>query len=90
MPAYTDIEKITIGKNYMLPRIIRQSGIPKESLEIKEEVWPLIVRPLGFDAGMRTLERTIQQVVRKAALEIVQGKGPTFTVTPENVKQFLQ
>jgi len=90
MPSYSDNEKIAIGKNYMLPKIIRRSGIPPESLVIKDEVWPLIVRPLGFDAGMRTLERTIQQVVRKVALEIVEGKGNVFEITPENVKQFLQ
>jgi ATP-dependent Lon protease len=74
----------------MLPEIIRQSGIPQESLIIEDESWAKIVRPLGFDAGMRTLERTIQQVVRKAAREIVAGKTKTFVVTPDNVKEFLQ
>lgn len=90
MPSYSDEEKITIGKQYMLPEIVRQSGISPESLVIGEDVWPQIVRPLGFDAGMRTLERTIQQVVRKAAREIVEGKTKQFKVTPENVKDFLQ
>lgn len=90
MPSYSDDDKITIGKKYMLPVIIRQSGIPEASLVIEDESWARIVRPLGFDAGMRTLERTIQQVVRKAAREIVEGKTKTFTVTPENVKEFLQ
>ncbi len=90
MPSYTDSDKIAIGKNYMLPKIIRQSGIPKDSLVIEDESWSRIVRPLGFDAGMRTLERTIQQIVRKAAREIVEGRAKTFVVTPENVKEFLQ
>jgi len=90
MPSYSDEEKITIGKKYMLPRIIRQSGVPESALVIEESVWPLIVRPLGYDAGMRTLERTIQQVVRRAALEIVEGKAQTFKVSRENVKDFLQ
>ena len=90
MPSYSDQEKITIGRDYMLPEIIRQSGIPVSALVIGDDVWPQIVRPLGFDAGMRTLERTIQQVVRKTAREIVEGKTKTFTVTSENVKEFLQ
>src|SRR3989339_860686 len=89
MPSYTDEEKIAIAKDYMLPEIIRQSGIPVSALVIGDDVWPQIVRPLGFDAGMRTLERTIQQVVRKTAREIVEGKTKTFTVTSENVKEFL-
>ena len=90
MPSYSDEDKITIGKKYMLPEIVRQSGIPDGSLVIEDESWARIVRPLGFDAGMRTLERTIQQVVRKAAMEIVEGRVKTFTVTPDNVKEFLQ
>jgi len=90
MPSYSDQEKITIGRDYMLPEIIRQSGIPVSALVIGDDVWPQIVRPLGFDAGMRTLERTIQQVVRKAARDIVEGKTQSFVVTPENVKEFLQ
>lgn len=90
MPSYSDEDKIAIGKKYMLPAIIRQSGIPEGSLVIEDESWSRIVRPLGFDAGMRTLERTIQQVVRKAALELVEGRVKTFTVTPDNVKDFLQ
>ncbi len=90
MPSYSDEDKIAIGKKYMLPEIIRQSGISEGSLIIEDESWARIVRPLGFDAGMRTLERTIQQVVRKAARDIVEGKTQSFVVTPENVKEFLQ
>ena len=89
MPSYSDEDKITIGKKYMLPEIVRQSGIPEDSLVIEDESWARIVRPLGFDAGMRTLERTIQQVVRKAAMEIVEGRTKTFIVTSDNVKEFL-
>lgn len=89
MPSYSDQEKITIGRNYMLPKIIRQSGIPLESFVVEEEVWPLIVRPLGFDAGMRTLERTIQSIVRKSARLMVEGKEVSFRITAENVKDFI-
>lgn len=89
MPSYSDEEKITIGKEYMLPKIMKQAGLSEESLEIKDDVWPKIVRPLGFDAGIRTLERTINGVVRKAAKQIVEGKAQTFNVTEDNIKEFL-
>ncbi len=89
LPAYTDSEKITIGKNYMLPKIINQAGIPKDSLIIEESAWPLIVRPFGFDAGMRSLERTIQAIVRKVARKIVSGESQVFRITPENLKKYL-
>jgi len=89
MPSYNDEEKITIGRNYVLPKIIEESGLTAENLKIDEEVWPQIVRPLGFDAGLRTLERTLGGICRKIAMEIVEGKGQSFHLTVENIKQFL-
>jgi ATP-dependent Lon protease len=89
MPSYTDQEKTVIAKQYMLPKILQSSGLSDKSLVIDEDVWPAIVRPLGFDAGMRTLERTIEGIVRKAALQIVTGKAQEFHVTAQNVKEYL-
>lgn len=89
MPSYTDIEKITIGKDYVLPRLMKESGLTPKQLFITDEVWPKIVRPLGFDSGIRSLERTINGICRKVARMIVEGKGSSFTITPENVKEFL-
>lgn len=89
MPSYTDEEKIAIGKSYMLPKIVEDSGLPHEALQLEGEVWPLIVRPLGFDAGMRTLERTLEGVVRKVAREVVEGKVQSVRLTEQNIKQYL-
>ena len=89
MPSYSDQEKISIAKDYMLPSVIKESGIPEGGITVDDTVWPNIVRPLGFDSGMRTLERTIQGVVRKVAKEIVEGKIQNIHFTPENIKQYL-
>lgn len=89
MPSYTDQEKIAIGKDYMLPKLLKQAGIPEGSFKIEDEAWAKITRPLGFDAGMRTLERTINGVVRKVARKLVQGEGQSFTITTENAKEYL-
>ncbi len=89
MPSYTDTEKIAIGQKYMLPKILKQSGVPDGTITIDDDVWTSIVRPLGFDAGMRTLQRTVQGVVRKVAKLIVEGKETQVRVTAQNVKEFL-
>jgi ATP-dependent Lon protease len=89
MPSYTDIEKITIAKNYVLPKKMKEAGLSDNQLVFDETVWPQMVRPLGFDAGIRTLERTIDGVVRKAAREIVEGKAQSIRLTPANAKQYL-
>ncbi|MDP3955306.1 MAG: AAA family ATPase [bacterium] len=89
MPSYTDEEKIVIGKNYVLPKTLVASGLTKETLSVAEAVWPKIVRPLGYDAGIRTLERTINGICRKVAKMIVEKKGTRFNLTEENIKEFL-
>jgi len=89
MPSYSDNEKTTIGMNYILGKAMASSGIPEGALTIDPDVWANIVRPLGYDAGIRTLERTIEGIVRKVARAIVEGKGTSFHITAQNVKEFL-
>ncbi len=89
MPSYSDQEKVTIGKKYILPAALKASGLPESDLSIDDAVWANIVRPLGYDAGIRTLERNIDGVVRKVARMIVEGKTKSVRVTSENVKEFL-
>jgi len=89
MPSYTDAEKIIIGRKYMLPKVLKESGVDENALIIEEDAWALIVRPIGYDAGIRTLERTIEGMVRKIAKLIVEGKGQAYKITAQNIKEFL-
>lgn len=89
MPSYTDNEKITIARRYVLPKKMKEAGLTDAQLSFDENVWSQIVRPLGFDAGIRTLERTIDGVVRKVARQIVEGKVQGVKITPDNAKQYL-
>ncbi|MEK7622547.1 MAG: AAA family ATPase [Patescibacteria group bacterium] len=89
MPSYTDDEKIIIAKTYMLPKILTEAGLTVDNLTIDETVWPKIVRPLGFDAGIRTLERTIEGVCRKLARLKIEGQGEHFHLTLDNIKNYL-
>ena len=89
MPSYTDEEKTTIARDYVLPKELKVSGLPEGAIKFDEAVWPKLVRPLGFDGGIRTLERSIQGVVRKIARMYVEGKAKSFYITLDNLKQFL-
>lgn len=89
MPSYSDEEKIIIARNYLLPRILKESGLRSEEIEIDENCWSQIVRPLGYDAGVRTLGRTVSGLCRKGAKMIVQGKTKKIKITLENIKEFL-
>jgi ATP-dependent Lon protease len=89
MPSYTDNEKIVIAQKYMLPKLLSDAGIPEGAFVIAEEVWPQVVRPLGYDAGIRTLQRNIEGAVRKAAKLIVEGTNQRVVINAANVKEFL-
>lgn len=89
MPAYSDEEKITIGKNYLLPRTVEEVGLDKNILQIDEAIWPQIIRPLGFDAGIRSLSRALQAICRKVARKTVEGQAGPFKITSENLGEYL-
>lgn len=89
MPSYSDQEKIIIAQKYVLPGLLEAAGLRPEQLEIADELWPAVVRPLGFDMGIRTLQRTLQGAVRKAARIIVEKGYPKVSITLENRKIFL-
>ncbi len=89
MPSYTDQEKIVIAQKYVLPGLLDSAGLRPEQFIIRDEVWPVVTRPLGYDAGIRTLQRTLQGAVRKAARIIVERGYPNVVITLENKKIFL-
>ena len=87
--SYNDEEKEIIAKRYILPRVLQSLQISSEYLRIDDNVWPTIIRPVGFDAGIRQLERNIATIARRAARTIVEGKQIPVVITQENLKQFL-
>lgn len=89
MPSYTDQEKITIAQKYVLPKKLKDAGLTAESIKIDDAVWSHITRPLGFDPGIRTLERTIEGIVRKVAHKMMTGQGTNFVINEQNIKEFL-
>lgn len=89
MPSYTDEEKIVIAKNYVFPRYIKELGLDSSIITIDENLWSKITRPLGFDPGMRTLERTIEQIVRRVAYKIVSGQSGPFYINEQNLKEYI-
>lgn len=89
MPSYSDQEKIVIARDYLLPQIIVKSGLKPEELEIDPDLWPGIVRPFGYDSGIRSLGRTLESICRKVAREIVEEKVTGVKLTSDNLKYYL-
>lgn len=90
MPSYTDEQKTVIAQRYILPQLLEEAGLTAQQFVIQDpNLWIRLVRPLGYDAGIRTLQRTLQGAVRKAAREIVEKGTPQIIVTDQNINHFL-
>ncbi len=89
MPSYTDFEKEVIARDYLMPKVMKNAGLKEGELVIDPNLWSQIIRPLGFDSGVRSLGRTLESVARKVAKEIVDGKLKTVNITSANLKDYL-
>ncbi len=89
MPSYSDHEKMVIARDYIFPKVRENAGLTDEELLIDPNLWPGIVRPFGYDSGIRSLGRTLESICRKVAKEIVEGKSQSVTLTAENLKYYL-
>ena len=89
LSSYTDEEKMHIAKDYLLPKVRRSTGISEEQLKFADDVWELVIRPLGFDAGVRQLERTLANLARKIAKKIAMGEGNSYIITRQNFRDYI-
>lgn len=89
LSSYTDDEKKSISKNYLLPKVREATGLDEDQLVFADDVWDYIIRPLGFDAGVRQLERTLANLARKIARKIVMGEGERFEINKDNFRDFI-
>lgn len=89
MPFYTDEQKVVIGRDYLLPDALKNAAIDPRFVQIAPQVWINIVRPLGFDGGIRSLKRHIVNMVGKIARQIVEGQKGPFLINEQNVQAYL-
>jgi len=89
MPSYSDEQKEVIMRQYLLPKVMHATGVSSNQLTFSDEVWPKLIRPLGYDSGIRSLQRIVEGICRKTALLIVEGKIQKVEITTNNIKDFL-
>jgi ATP-dependent Lon protease len=90
IPGYTEHEKLQIAKRYLVKRAREATGLTDKNLGFTDDGLMHIIRHYTHEAGVRSLEREIQNIGRKMARKVVTD-GPTSTaeVTPTNVNDFL-
>ncbi len=89
LSGYTPQEKEQIAKRYLVPKKRKENGLSEENIRFTDGAIGEIIDGYTMEAGVRTLERTIGTVCRKAAVRIAKGETQRITVTKQNLEKFL-
>lgn len=87
--GYTENEKEHIAKEHLIPKQMEINGIQKNQLSIQTPALRKIINQYTKEAGVRSLERKIGQICRKAAREIMENGEEKVTVNTRNLETFL-
>lgn len=87
--GYTEIEKVHIVKDHLLPKQLEEHGLSKGTLQIRDEAILKVVRYYTREAGVRSLERQLASICRKTAKVVVAGEKKRVVITDKNLEEFL-
>ena len=89
LSGYTENEKISIAKGYLVPRQVRENSLRVKEISFKDEALRKIIREYTREAGVRNLERKIGAICRKVGTRIAEKKLKRATISPERVEEYL-
>ena len=95
LSGYVQQEKIKIARKHLLPRVMKENGVPKGNLKLSDQALSHIITEYTREAGVRELERQISNIARKIARKIVDsGKSEIqaehiYQVTVKNLRDYL-
>ncbi len=91
LPGYTEPEKLSIAKRYLIRKQCEANGLTKDNIKFTESSLRMIIQRYTREAGVRNLEREIASVCRKVARKIMKDKDRKghVTVTPKKIQQYL-
>ena len=89
VPSYTEEEKLQIAKRHLLPKQIREHGLQPKSVRVSDKVMRALIEGYTREAGVRTLERTIAQVIRKSVVTMLDTGVETVTVSEKVLHEDL-
>jgi ATP-dependent Lon protease len=89
LPGYTEPEKLSIAKRYLVPRQLKEHGLKKTRLTVRDEAIHGIIRSYTREAGVRNLERHIASVCRAVATKVARGTTRRATIGARQLAEIL-
>ncbi len=89
IPSYTDEEKLRIAQQHLLPKERKANGLTAAALRVDEDAIRAAIARYTRESGVRSLERQLGKLCRKAAMQLATGSAKRVTVTEKNLADFL-
>ena len=87
--GYTESEKLKIGSKYLLPKQIKENGIKQKEVKVADTALQSIIRYYTRESGVRSLEREISKLLRKALKAIILKKRRSCSISKRNIESYL-
>lgn len=87
--SYTENEKMHIGKEHLISKVMKKNGIKSKELTISDKALHKIITGYTKEAGVRNLERKIGEICRKAARELVIDEKAKVRINEKNIEKYL-
>jgi len=88
LSGYTEDEKLEIAKRHLIPKLVKDHGLKAEEWSTSDGAIRDVIRYYTRESGVRSLERELAKLIRKAVKEIVEGSKTKIAVTSRNVGQY--
>ena len=90
MSSYTELEKLEIAKQYLIPKVLERNNIDKDLITFTDDAIKLIINSYTREAGARELERKIETIVRKVIVKyLISNRKTKVNIEPKEVKKYL-
>ena len=89
LSSYTELEKVNIAKEHLLPKQIEENGLKPSQLKLDDECILYLIRYYTRESGVRQLERTIATICRKTVLAILKDKKKSIRVSKKLIREWL-
>jgi ATP-dependent Lon protease len=88
LEGYTEDEKVEIATRHLLPKQIEAHGLKEGEFSLSQDGLRALIQNYTREAGVRTLERELAKLARKALRRILEGKATSVNITAENIAEF--
>jgi ATP-dependent Lon protease len=88
LEGYTEDEKLEIAKRHLFDKQVEAHGLKPQEFSVSDDALRDLIRYYTREAGVRTLEREVAKLARKALRRILEGKATSIAITPENLADF--